>query len=108
MWEVVHTLPSAGARKHRQSKLVPGTHQLRTVPSPNARVPRTRIVKFNLLPPRVDRTDLVKALDVCNHALEHLHKKEQKPVSFLTHSVVFRDQRSLPFKGLADALRNEL
>jgi hypothetical protein len=108
MWEIEYTLPSAGGRAHRQSKLVPGSHQLKSAPSPNSRVPRTRVVKFNLLPARVDRTDLVKALDVCNHALDHLHKKEQRPVSSLTDTVVFGKERSLPFKKLVEVLRNEL
>jgi len=108
MWEIEYALPSSGGRAHHQSKLVPGSHQLRAVPSPSTRVPRTRVVKFNLLPARVDRTDLVKAFDVFNHALSHLHKKEQRPVQFIEHSVFFGKQRSLPFQKLAEVLRNEL
>lgn len=107
MWEIEYSLPSAGGRAHRQSKLVPGSHQLRTPPSPNARIPRTRAVKFNLQPARVDRTDVVKALDVCNHALAHLHKKEQRPVPFLSGTVVCGGRR-LRFGDLAEVLRNEL
>ncbi|MBX3306269.1 MAG: hypothetical protein KF751_09510 [Nitrospira sp.] len=107
MWEVEYTLSAAGGRTHRQSRLIPGSHQLKTLPSQNARIPRTRVVKFNLLPARVDRTDLVKALDVCNHALAHLHKKEQRPVRFLDNTIVCGKQR-IPFKQLAEVLRNEL
>jgi hypothetical protein len=107
IWEVEFTLPGIGGRAHRQSKLVRGLHQLRTPPGPNARIPRTRKVKFNLLPARVDRTDLEKALDVCNHALAHLHKKEQRPVQFLDDTVICGRQR-LPFRQLAEVLRHEL
>lgn len=108
MWEIQYTLPGAGGRLHRQSKLVPGSHQLKITPSPSARIPRTRTVGFNLLPARIDRTDLVKALDVFNHALEHLHKKEQRPVCFLDSTIVFGKQKSLPFRQLVEVLRNEL
>ena len=107
MWEVKYTLPGVGGRAHRLSKLVPGSHQLKAPPSPNARIPRTPAVRFNLLPSRVDRTDLVKALDVCNHALAHLRRKEQCPVQFLDHTVICGKQR-LPFGGLAERLRNKL
>ncbi len=106
MWEIEYTLPNAGGRAHRHTRLVPGSHQLKAPPSPKARVPRTRAVKFNLLPARVDRTDLVKALDVCNHALSHLRKKEQRPVQFLDHTVVC-GKRRLRFQELAEVLRNE-
>lgn len=107
LWEIEYALPSGGGRGHHQSKLVPGSHQLKAIPSPDVRVPRTRLVKFNLLPDRVDRTDLVKAFDVFNHVLWHLHMKGQRPLQFITDSVVFGRQRSLPFKELAEVLRNE-
>jgi len=107
MWEVEYSLPAAGGRTHRKSKLMPGSHRLKAGPSPIARIPRTRAVKFNLLPARVDRTDLVKALDVCNHAFAHLQKKEQRPVRFLDNTIVCGGRR-IPFKQLAEVLRNEL
>lgn len=107
MWEVEYTLRSGGGRTHRRSALVPGPHQLKAPPNLNAKIPRTRAVKFNLLPARVDRTDLVKALDVCNHALTHLHKKEQCSVGFLDHTVICGKQR-LPFRKLAEILRDDL
>ncbi|KKO43817.1 hypothetical protein WG68_18780 [Arsukibacterium ikkense] len=107
MWEVEYTLPAAGGRTYRKSKLMPGSHHLKALPGTNARIPRTRIVKFNLLPARVDRTDLVKALDVCNHAFAHLYKKEQRPVRFLDDIIVC-GKRHIPFKQLAEFLRNEL
>lgn len=108
LWEIQYTLPAAGGRSHRQSKLIPGSHRLKPEPSPTARIPRTKSVKFNLLPARVDRTDLVKAFDVFSHALDHLHKKEQRPVRFLDETVVFREFRSLPFRKLVESLRTEL
>lgn len=107
MWEIKYTLPSIGGRAHRQSKLMPGSHQLKAPPSPNAKTPRTPAVKFNLLPARVDRTDLVKALDVCNDALTHLHKNGQCPVRFLDNTVICGKQR-LPFRKLVEILRDEL
>lgn len=107
MWEIEYTTPSAGGRAHRQSKLLPGSHRLAAPPSANARIPRTPAVKFNLLPARVDRTDLVKALDVFNHALTHLHNKEQRPVRFLDETVACGKLR-IPFRRLVEVLRDEL
>lgn len=107
MWEVEYTLPAESGRTHRRSKLMPSSHQLKNVPKPGARIPRTRAVKFNLLPARVDRRDLVKALDVCNHALLHLQKNGQRPVRFVEDTVVC-GKRRLPFRELAEVLRNEL
>lgn len=107
MWEVKYTLSSIGNRVHRRSTLTPGSHRLQIQPNQNARIPRTRTVKFNLVPSRIDRTDLVKALDVCNHAFTHLYRKEQRPVQFLANRVVCGKQR-LPFKELVEVLRNEL
>ena len=108
IWEVEYTLPVTGARAHRQSTIVPGSHRLKPAPSPSARIPRTRAAKFNLLPTRVDRTDLLKAFDVFNHALDHLRKKGQSPVRFLDQTVAFGKCRSLPFRQLAEVLRNKL
>ncbi len=107
MWEVEYTLSSIGNRVHRRSTLTPESHRLQTQPNSNARIPRTRTVKFNLVPNRIDRTDLVKALDVSNHAFMHLHRKEQRPVGFLANTAICGKQR-LPFKKLAEVLRNEI
>jgi len=107
MWVIEYTLPSVGGRAHRQSKLVPNLHQLRTRLNLKARIHRTAAVRFNLLPARVDRTDLVKAFDVCGHALAHLHKKGQRPVRFLGDTVICGRQR-LPFRDLGEIIRNEL
>lgn len=108
IWEINFRVPDAGYRTHRTSTLLPGSHRLKNAPGPNARIPRTSLVKFNILPARVDRTDLIKAFDVFNHAMEHLHKKEQVPVEFLNHAVRCGGKRSLPFKLLVDELRNAL
>lgn len=107
MWKVEYTLPSVGGRAHRRSALVPGSHHLKALPNPNTKIPRTRTVKFNLLPARVDRTDLVKALDVCNHALTYLYRKEQRPIQFLDNTIICGKQR-VPFRKLAEILRDEL
>jgi hypothetical protein len=104
MWEVEYALPSVGGLVHRRSRLVPGSHHLKAPPSPNTKIPRTPVMKFNLLPARVDRTDLVKALNVCNDALTYLHKNGQRPVEFLDKTVICGGQR-MPFRKLVEILR---
>lgn len=103
MWEVEYTLPISGNRVHKHSSVVVGTHRLTPPPKSNARVPRTERIRFNLLSSRVDRTDLVKALEVCNHALAFLVQKGQRPVNILRNTVSVSKNRE-PFSNLSNII----
>lgn len=107
IWEVEYTLPMTGGRMHTKSNIVPGTHRLKPPPKPNVRVPRTARIRFNLLSSRVDRTDLVKALEVCNHACAFLAIKGQRPVHVLRNSIEVSKNRT-PFSNLLSVIQKTL
>ena len=107
LWEVEYTLPKNGDRQHKSSTLVPGTHRLSSPPAAGARVPRTANVRFNLLPCRIDRTDLLKSLSVCMHLLEFLAKQGTRPVNLARNTVVLPKSRP-PFSSLVQFLRDAL
>ena len=105
IWEIEYTWPTVGGRQHKRSTLIPKTHRLSAPPKPNARVPRTKIVRFNILPLRVDRTDLTKALIVATDLFEFMAAKGRVPINIASNTVVL--PRSRPsFSTLAEVIRN--
>lgn len=107
VWEIEYTWPKTGGRRHKQSSLVADTHRLSVIPPRNAKIPRTKLVKFNLLPSRIDRTDLAKALSVAVHLLEFLSRKGTNPTD-ISISVVALPSRRLPFSSLLQEVENGL
>jgi hypothetical protein len=107
LWEVEFVTPLAGGRRHKGSSLVPGTHRLRSVPSSQARVPRTERTKLNFLPMRLDRTDVAKALGICLHALLFLSEKGHNRLSLADDTVKIRGKH-VPFAQLEAEVRNAL
>lgn len=69
VWEIEFTIPPEGGRRHRGSAIVAGTHRLAAVPPQNVKVPRTKLLRLNLQPSRLDRTDLGKTLSASIHLL---------------------------------------
>lgn len=107
LWEIEFTIPSKGGRQHRQSQVVSGTHRLRVVPPSTARIPRTKRLRLNLQPGRLDRTDVVKALAACLHFFSHLSSHGQRPIRLTTEIVGFKGKR-LPFFDLLAEVKNSL
>ena len=87
LWEIQYATPAVGGRRHKGSSLVPNTHRLRTPPVAGARVPRTKRLRINLQPDRLDRTDVEKALAASLHLLEFLSQKGYERVRLTTHRV---------------------
>lgn len=107
LWEIEFTTPSEGGRQHRQSQVVSGTHRLRAIPPPTTRIPRTKHLRLNLQPGRLDRSDVAKALAACLHFLSHLSSHGQRPIRLTTETVGFKGKR-LPFSGLLAEVENAL
>ena len=107
VWEVHYSLPRGGGRQHKSSSLVAGTHRLASPPPATAKVPRTSTNRFNLLPSRIDRTDLLKSLTVCVHLLEFLAKKGNRPVNLAQNTIVLPKSRP-PFSALISVVRDAL
>lgn len=107
LWEVEFDTPLAGGRRHKGSSLVPDTHRLRSIPSSRVRVPRTKHTKLNLLPMRLDRTDVAKGLGICLHALLFLSEKGHNRLSLTDDIVKIRGKR-VPFAQLEAEARSAL
>lgn len=93
IWEIEFTNPPQGGRRHKKSNVVPGTHRLSTSPSTRARIHRTKLVRLNLVPTRLDRTDLRKALSVGIHLLDFMSKKGSNPVNLTSHQIGLNGRR---------------
>lgn len=87
LWEIRFATPAAGGRRHKGSSVVPNTHRLRAPPVVGARVPRTKRLRINLQPTRLDRTDVAKALAASLHLLQFLSAKGYGPVPLTAHRV---------------------
>ena len=107
LWEVEFTIPSKGGRQHRNTQVVSGTHRLRAVPPPTTRIPRTKRLRLNLQPGRLDRTDVAKALGACLHFLTHLSKRGQRPIALTTETVGFKG-KIMPLSSLLTEVENAL
>ena len=105
LWEVEYTWPNNGGRQHKKSTLVPKAHRLSAIPKATARVPRTKIVGFNILPSRVDRTDLTKALAVAIDLLEFLGEKGRNPINIARSTIVLPKSRP-NFSTLPQVIEN--
>lgn len=100
IWEIDFVHPSGGGRQHKRNTIVPETHRLRAIPSPTARIPRTKTLKLNLQPNRLDRTDVKKVLNAAVHALIYLSRRGMWPIRVHDEVVGFRRKR-IRFYSLA-------
>jgi hypothetical protein len=96
-----------GGRQHSRSRIVPGTHRLSDVPPPATRIPRTKRLKLNLNPNRLDRNDVAKSLEACLHFLDHLSFHGHNGIAFTKETVGFKGKR-LPFSSLASEVKKTL
>jgi hypothetical protein len=107
IWEVEFLTPPMGGFRHKKSQIVPGSHRLGKVPPPNTRIPRTRRIKLNLQPNRLDRTDVVKVMFANLHVLAHLLIRGNSPINYSDDIVGFKRKR-IPFSDLLLEIRNTL
>lgn len=107
LWEIEFTTPPEGGRQHKRSQVVAGTHRLRVVPPPETRIPRTRRLRVNLQPGRLDRTDVAKVLATCLHFLAHLSNRGHRPIALTMETVAFKGKR-LPFPSLLSEVESAL
>jgi hypothetical protein len=93
IWLINFENPPSGGRRHKLSVLVPKTHRLKQIPVPQVKIPRSKLVRFNLNPVRLDRTDVQKALSVVIHALQFISTKGHNPVPLVSNAIGFRGHR---------------
>ncbi len=107
VWEIEFTTPPEGGRRHRGSAIVAGTHRLASLPPRNAKVPRTKVLRLNLQPSRLDRTDLGKVLSAGLHLLDFLSRKGHTSITTTRQTVGFQG-RNVAFAELVTLVRNAL
>ncbi len=107
LWEIEFTTPLKGGRQHKRSQIVAGTHRLRVIPSQTARIPRTKRLRLNLQPGRLDRTDVLKAMAASLHFLSHLSKRGHSAIALTTETIAFKGKR-LPFSSLLSEVESAL
>jgi Na+-transporting methylmalonyl-CoA/oxaloacetate decarboxylase gamma subunit len=73
----------------------------------NLRTLRTKLLRINAIPSRMDRRDLLKAFDVVISVLRFLEKRGANPVHILWNTVAFQRER-VPFSQLREKLANAL
>ena len=100
IWLVNFDNPASGGRRHKTSTLIPKTHRLKQIPALQVKVPRSKLVRFNLNPVRLDRTDVRKALSVVIHALQFLSTKGHNAVPLVSNTIGFLGRRIM-FANLA-------
>lgn len=107
VWKVDFLTPSSGGRRHVRSELVDGTHQLKASLDPKARVHRTKRLRLNLLPPRLDRTDVLRSLVVTVNVLDFIARRGHNRVPLTSTNVRVLGKR-IPFRGLPSEVANAL
>lgn len=73
----------------------------------NTRTRRTKLLRLNAIPSRMDRKDLMKAFDVTISALSFLEKRGANPVGILRSTVAFQGT-NIAFSQLREKLANAL
>ena len=73
----------------------------------NTRTRRTKLLRLNAIPSRMDRKDLMKAFDVTISTLRFLEKRGANPVGILRSTVAFQGT-SIAFSQLREKLANAL
>ena len=107
VWRIDFLTPSSGGRRHIRSELVDGTHQLKSPINPKAKIHRTKQLSLNLLPPRLDRTDVLRSLVATVHVLDFIARKGHNRVP-LTSTNVRVGGRRVPFRDLPKEVANAL
>jgi hypothetical protein len=107
VWRIDFLTPSSGGRRHVRSELVEGTHQLRSSIDPKAKIHRTRQLRLNLLPPRLDRMDVLKSLNATVHVLDFIARRGHNRVPLTSTNVRVLGRR-IPFRELPMAVSNVL
>ena len=103
MWEVEFYIPTEGGIRHISTKVVPGTHRIKSLPPVNVKIPRTNILKLHLSPNSLDRTDVKKILFESVLFLDHIAKKGNNPVNLTDHQVGLLKRR-VRFSELSEEL----
>ena len=110
VWVIRYALPRRGGRRFRSASRKSWSGNNRLEQRFNPKTYRTKLLRFNAIPSRMDGTDVVKAFNVVFAALRFLEKRGANPVPLLSLYVRHQGKlvrfESVP-KLLASRLLNE-
>lgn len=107
VWRTDFLTPSSGGRRHVRSELVEGTHQLKSPIVSKAKIHRTKRLRLNLLPPRLDRTDVHRSLVTTVHVLDFIARRGHNRVPLTSTNVRILGRR-VTFRELPTEVSNAL
>jgi hypothetical protein len=107
VWVLQFVTRKSGSRKLLSASRVSWSGNNRLGQRLNQRTRRTKLLRVNAIPSRMDRHDLLKALDVAFAAFRFLERRGANPVEILRTTVSFQGA-NVPFSRLRDALANAL
>ncbi len=107
VWVLQFLTRASGSRKLLSAKRVWWSGNDRLTQRLNPRTLRTKLLRFNAIPSRMDRKDLLKAFDVAISSLGFFEQRGKNPVPILRTTIVFQGAK-IPFSQLRQELSNAL
>jgi hypothetical protein len=105
IWVLQILTRASGTRKLLSANRVYWSGNDRLTQRLNSRTFRTKLLRLNAIPSRMDRKDLLKAFDVAISSLRFLEQRGAKPVQILRTIIGFQGAR-IPFSQLRQELAN--
>lgn len=107
VWVLQFLTRTSGSRKLLSANRVWWSGNDRLTQRLNPRTFRTKLLRLNAIPSRMDRKDLLKAFDVAISSLRFLEQRGANPVQILRTTIGFQGAR-IPFSQLRQELANAL
>ena len=103
VWVIKYALPKHGGRRFLSASRKSWSGNNRLEQRLNSKTYRTKLLRFNAIPSRMDGTDVVKTFDVVFAALRFLEKRGANPVPLLSITVEHQGL-DVPFESVAKRL----
>lgn len=107
VWKLDYLTYESGNRKLLSANRVSWSGNDRLTKRLNLSTRRTKLLRLNTIPSRMDRKDLLKAFDVTISVLQFLEQRGSSPVPILQRVVTFQSSK-IPFSELRERLANAL
>ena len=103
VWVIKYALPKRGGRRFLSASRKSWSGNNRLEQRLNSKTYRTKLLRFNAIPSRIDGTDVVKTFDVVFTALRFLEQRGANPVALLSITVEHQGLH-VPFESVAKRL----
>ena len=103
VWVIKYSSPKRGGRRFLSASRKSWSGNNRLEQRLNSKTYRTKLLRFNAIPSRIDGTDVVKTFDVVFTAFRFLEKRGARPVPLLSITVGHQGL-DVPFESVAKRL----